>query len=273
MVLETSKTLSQWAVFLAREPLPVLQISLTDLAILREDEQALSALAVSRIVLRDPMLTAHVLRYLEQHRSRYQQEIVEVEQAILMLGMEPFYQKVLTGLESVEGRLVTEPEALTHLQGVLTRVHRAAEYAREWSVRLNDRHYGEVYVAALLHDVAEAVLWTFAPQSMLRIHRLQQNDKALRSRDVQIQVLGFPLRDLQRELVARWGLPSLLATLMEDEKNILPRVRTVTLAINLARHSSHGWDDAALPDDMTEISQLLRISRPEVRALVKARSD
>ena len=267
MAWQASKTLSQWAIFLAREPLPVLQVSLTELERLRQDENAMSAQAVARVVLRDPMLTAYLLRYLQQHRSRHQQqEIVEVEQALLMLGLGGFYERVVSGLEAVEQRLAADPDALENLKRVLTRLARAANYAREWAVRLNDRHYGEVYVAALLHDLAEAVLWVFAPEALLQIRERQLQDKGLRSHDAQEQTLGFSIRALQRELVSKWGLPELLVTLMGDEQVTSGRVRCVTLAINLARHSGNGWQDAALPDDYRDIGQLLRMPSAEVRA-------
>ncbi len=266
MVEQTTKTLSQWAVFLAREPLPVLQDSLVELAQLRQDGTRLSAQAVAHIVLRDPMLTAHLLRYLQQHRSRHQQqEIIEVEPALMMLGLETFYGQVVADLGSAEERLASNPEALDNLKRVLTRLACAADYAREWAVRLNDRHYGEVYVAALLHDLAEAVLWIFAPHSLLRVRENQSLNKGLRSHDAQEQVLGFSILALQRELVIRWGLPELLVTLMDDQQALSSRVRCVTLAINLARHAGNGWDDAALPDDYLGIARLLRMPLAEVR--------
>jgi hypothetical protein len=34
----------------------------------------------------------------------------------------------------------------------------------------------------------------------------------------------------------------------------------VTLAIRLARHTQHGWDNAALPDDIADIAALLNLS-------------
>jgi hypothetical protein len=34
-------------------------------------------------------------------------------------------------------------------------------------------------------------------------------------------------------------------------------VRNVVLAVRLARHTAHGWDNAAIPDDVDEIAQLL----------------
>jgi len=45
-------------------------------------------------------------------------------------------------------------------------------------------------------------------------------------------------------------------------------VHCITLAVNLARHSANGWNDAALPDDYQEIGDLLRIPASEAMALV-----
>jgi hypothetical protein len=64
-------------------------------------------------------------------------------------------------------------------------------------------------------------------------------------------------------------LPQLLSILMNDEYASQPRVRNVVLAVNLARHSANGWDDAALPDDFTEIGELLRMPADEVMIMLE----
>ena len=103
---------------------------------------------------------------------------------------------------------------------------------------------------------------------MLEIRDIQQKDKTLRSQSVQQAVLGFSLIDLQRQLAMQWKMPALLLTLMNDSNAQLPRVRNVVLAVNLARHSANGWDDAALPDDYKDIGELLRIPPEQVMAMV-----
>ncbi len=149
------------------------------------------------------------------------------------------------------------------------RALRASGYAKDWAVLLRDLHYEEVRIAALLHDIAEILMWCFAPGPMLEIRGMQQKDRTLRSRDAQRQVLGFELVELQRELVTKWGLPQLLSTLMDDACQEQPRVRNVVLAVNLARHSANGWDDAALPDDFREIGELLRMPAEEVMIMLE----
>jgi hypothetical protein len=113
----------------------------------------------------------------------------------------------------------------------------------------------------VFHDLAEILLWCFAPKLAIDIRDRQQADKTLRSSTAQEKVLGIRLFDLQRALCSAWHLPDLLNTLMDDANAHLPRVQNVTLAVNLARHSTSGWDDAALPDDFRAIEKLLHINR------------
>jgi hypothetical protein len=62
----------------------------------------------------------------------------------------------------------------------------------------------------------------------------------------------------------------LLLTLMDPAHSKNERVCNVMLALNLARHSANGWDDAALPDDYRDIAALLRVDPEKVRAMVGA---
>jgi len=260
--------LAGWVAFLSQADIPVLKQTARELDALRQDANKLSARGVADAIAADPMLTVKLLRYLQQHKRRSQtSEVVQVEQALLMLGVEAFYDKVPAS-PSVQDTLQGQTHALIELLHVVHRSHRASEYAREWAICLNDMHYEEVRIAALLHDLAEMLLWCYAPQDMLKIHALQQQDKTLRSRVAQERVLGFNLPDLQKMLVKEWNLPQLLLELMDDGNAGKPRVRNVTLAVNLARHSANGWNDAALPDDYRDIGALLRIPPAEAMELV-----
>lgn len=268
--MSENKELDRWVAVLSRADLPVLKQTARDLAALREDEDNLTAISIADVIARDPMMTVKLLRYLQQHKRKAQTtEVVQVEQALLMLGVEPFYRNV-PAQPLAEEMLKSHMVALPPMLRVVHRSHRASEYAQEWAAHLRDLHYEEVRIAALLHDIAEILMWCFAPDRMLNIRDMQQKDKALRSRDVQQQVLGFSLIELQRELAIQWGLPELLLMLMNDSSANQPRVRNVVLAVNLARHSANGWDDAALPDDYKDIGELLRIPAAEVMVMVGA---
>ena len=254
---QETRSLEDWVNFLSQAEIPVLKQTARDLTVLHEDAENISAREVAQAIARDPMMTVKLLRYLQNNKhSRQEHEVLEVEQALLMMGVEGFFRK-LPPKPLMDEMLRGHMAALVCLLRVVHRSHRASAYAYEWAVRLRDMHFEEVRIAALLHDLAEMLMWCFAPADMLKIHAMQQQDKSLRSNDVQQQVLGFPLVDLQLALAREWALPKLLLTLMDEECAEQERVRNVIIAVNLARHSSNGWDDAALPDDYKDVGALL----------------
>ena len=268
--MSETKGLEHWVSLLTGADLPVLKHTARDLIALRADDKRLNAHTIAQIIASDPMMTVKLLRYLQQHKRKAQTaEVIQVKQALLMLGVEPFFNNI-PPQPLAEEMLKSHAVALPPMLRVVHRSYRASEYAREWAVQLHDLHYEEVRVAALLHDIAEILMWCFAPTMMLEIHDMQQKDKMLHSRSAQEQVLGFALVDLQKELTLQWGLPELLLVLMNDSSAKQPRVRNVELAVNLARHSANGWDDAALPDDYKDIGELLRIPAAQVMAMVEA---
>jgi len=262
------KGLEYWVAILSHADLPVLKQTARELTALREDDKRLTANSVAEVIARDPIMTVKLLRYLQKHKHKIQTaEIVQIEQALLMLGLGTFFNKIAPE-PLAENMLKSHLIALPRMLRVVHRSHRASEYAKDWAVRLRDLHYEEVRIAALLHDIAEILMWCFAPDQMSEIREIRHKDRTLRSRDVQERVLGFNLIELQKELVVQWCLPQLLFTLMNDYGSENPRVRNVVLAANLARHSARGWDDAALPDDYKEIGELLRMKPEDVMEMI-----
>lgn len=264
------KDLQGWVSYISKTEVPVLKQTVRELQALKAMGDKASALMVSQIIARDPLMTALLLRYLQSHKHRSQtSEVKEVEQALLMLGLEPFYNKVVPSVP-VEEKLSAQTPALIAALRVVHRAHRASSYAFDWAIRLRDMHFEEVRVAALLRDLAEILMWCFAPADMLKIKSMQEQDKSMRSGTAQEQVFGFRLKDLQTELVKEWKLPELLLHLMDSDSGQDIRVRNVVLADRLARHSSHGWDDAGLPDDYKDVAALLTMSIEDVKEIVGA---
>jgi hypothetical protein len=251
--------LATWVDFIGTAEIPVLKQTAREITRLQEDEDKLSARAITSVVLNDPMMVFRVLSYSQKHKSEHQlQDLLQVEQAVLMMGTTTFFRDIPPNF-LVEDALKNNLTALTHLLKLIRRAHRAAYFAADWATHLADLHAEEVRIAALLHDLSEMLMWCFAPDKMNTIYAMQHADKTLRSHVVQQEVLGFVLQDLQKELVEIFQLPPLLSKLMQDGAFGEQRVRNVTLAVNLARHSANGWDDAALPDDYREIAELLRL--------------
>lgn len=260
MITEPLASIDSYIAYFATGQIPVLRKSMRALAHLREDEDTVSGRRLAAVVLQDPLLALRLLVYLEStRRSSQNHDITTIERAIMMMGITPFFQR-FTDLPTVEDMLGTHPRALIGVLKVITRAKSAAHLARDWALVRHDIDVDEVTVAALLHEVAEILLWCFAPEPMQRIALALEQTPGLRSATAQSEVLGVSIRDIQLALVRAWHLPELLVTLMDESQAEHPRVRNVILAGNLARHMTKGWGDPALPDDYRGIADLLRLS-------------
>lgn len=260
--------IGRWIARMSAAPLPVLGRTLAQLSELRRDEDSVRPRDISQLVLHDPFMALRVLRFLNDRRgSRGFADITTVEHAIMMLGVSPFFRN-FSGLRAVENDLYTDKPAMAGLMAVVSRSRHAAMHAHEWAQLRHDIESDEVVIAALLHDMAEMLLWCFGPAEAGEIAAIMARDPAQRSADVQRSVLGFSINELQLALALAWGLPPLITSLMDDFRADRPRARNVMLAVSLARHAAHGWEDAGLPDDIDGVARLLGRPALEVRQRV-----
>jgi len=258
--------IDSWVLFFSNNSLPVLRVTKRRIDEMRANIERVDARELARVILQDPIMTVRVLAYTQPFRGRsLQHDITTIASAVMMSGIEPFFNR-FTELLTVEDQLKgCDPHALLGILQIIRRAQRAADYAQEWAIWRHDINMEEVRIAALLHDLAEILVWCSAPTLGLDIFSRQQAQPGLRSADAQRQVLGLSFQDIQLELCRIWQLPPLLRNLIDDENSEQPRFQNVNLAVRLARHSAHGWEDAALPDDYRDIGRLLNITPEAVR--------
>jgi HD-like signal output (HDOD) protein len=273
MIEQPFKTKEAWIEYFSAVDIPVLRKTARRLDELRQNIDQVNGRDIAPIVLQDPLLATKVLAYIQQFQGRYlHSDITTIANAVMMLGVEPFFAH-FESLTTIETLLKDEPQALIGILRVIRRVQRASSYAYEWALERHDMNVEEVALATLLHDLAELLLWCFAPRLATEIRQRQQADPTLRSAMAQTQILGIRLFDLQLALCDAWQLPELLKTLMDDVNAELPRVRNVVLAVNLARHSANDWKNPALPDDFEAIEELLHIDRSTLLARLNVPND
>lgn len=265
-------TLKDWVAMFTNAAIPVLPASVAELAELRLMEETrgdVDAHTLSHNLGGDPLITLKVLMQVSQdcHR-RHVSSPETLTSAILMQGIGPFFRSNESVI-SVMDWLKDHPEALSGLLKVIKRARRAAHLAISFASHRQDEDADMIQEAALLHDFAEMLLWCHAPALALTMAQRQKADHTLRSADVQKEVLGIELPDLAHALMEAWQLPELLIKNTDDRHAEHPRVKTVLLAVRIARHTQYGWDDphaqAALPDDIADVAQLLTLSEEAAR--------
>lgn len=266
MVDQPFEAMDAWIEYFGTVDMPILRQTARRLQEARQSIDRVNGREIAAIVLQDPLLAIKVLAYIQRFQGkRLHSDITTIANAVMMLGVEPFFAH-FEAPTTIETLLKDEPQALLGVLHVIRRVQRASRYAHDWAFERHDMNIEEVELAALLHDLAEILLWCFAPQLAIEIRRRQQADPTLRSAAAQVEVLGIRLFDLQLALCDAWHLPELLKTLMDDANAGLARVRNVVLAVNLARHSANDWNNPALPDDFEAIEKLLHVDRPTLLA-------
>ncbi len=250
-----------WIAFFAQADLPVLRNSVQELERLRENAETANGRLLAGVILHDPLLTLRVMAYIEAHRrARQTTDITTIDRAIMMIGIEPFFRD-FKNLPMVEDQLQAYPTAQLGLFRAITRARRASHWARDWAILRRDVDVDEITLATLLHDVAELLMWLFAPKLALQVRDAQRAQPHQRSATLQEEIYGVPLYRLKLALTEAWRLPDLLAQLLDDRRAENPRVRNVKLAVDLARHTANGWNDPALPDDLRGIRDLLHIDQ------------
>ncbi len=262
-------SLSEWVRFFRDADIPVLAQSAVALEELRAVEDGVDANSVAEAFLADPLMTLKILAYASTHRSsRLLTDTETVTAAVIMMGIGPFFRAL--GLQkSIDEQLKGNGEALEGLMATIRRAHRASVFALSFAVHRRQDDAVLIHLAALLHDFAEMLLWCHFPQLALRIRDDQAANKSLRSGAAQNAVLAVTLGELQQALMKSWHLPDLLIRISDDAHAENSSVLCVLLAIRLARHTAQGWDNPAIPDDLTELGHLLNLSGPATSEFVR----
>jgi len=189
-----------------------------------------------RIISRDPGFTLAIFRSFSEHKFAPKEPPSNLAHAIALLGLGPL-EDASNSLpilkETVNGR------ARVELYDCYSRAGHGAWYAYSLARYCNDRNPEEMAIAALLHELAEMMLWAHAKEEMDTILELQSRGH---SRDgAALEVLGFTLDQLTAALAAEWRLPSLAIDALSALGAFQKRSLGVMICSSLARESALSW--------------------------------
>ncbi|HWP19111.1 MAG TPA: HDOD domain-containing protein [Burkholderiaceae bacterium] len=257
--------LAAWTTWLREQPIPVLPYTADAIEALRPCEDELDAHTLAEHLSGDPLMTLQLLAHAARIRPPHYEGAAEtVTAALVFLGIGPFF-RLFQGLVTTDALLQGRDDARCGLEDVLRRAARAATFSLGFAVHRMDADAAVLHEAALLHGFSEMLLWCHAPDLALEIRERQRRDPALRSAAVQQEVLHTTLPELEQALMRAWMLPETLVRLTDERRSSEPAVRNVLLAIRVARHTQHGWDNAAVPDDVRDVAELLNLSEEAAR--------
>ncbi len=265
---EPLPNLASWIRFFLQAEIPVLQETAQALEDLRAREEDVDAGMLAELIDSDPFMTLKVLAYVSAKRRNLESTQTEtVVSSLVMMGVAPFFRTF--GLQpTVQDQLRDQPAALAALLSLIKRAERASYFAIGFAVHRGDTDVAVIRQAAFLNDFAEMLMFCYAPTMELEILAMQRANPTLRRVSLQRFVFNIELSDLRQELMKQWRFSELLLRISDGKHSEHPTVRNVLLAARLARHTEHGWDNPALPDDIEEISKLLNAPARVTRGFV-----
>jgi len=267
-LIEPLSDLAAWKRYFVEAEIPVLASTAAALEELRAIEETVDAAMLAAVIEKDPLMMVKVFAYVAaQRKGKVTTEQETILSALVMTGVAPFFRS-FGPQYTVEDHLSAHPQALEGVQRLILRAERAAHFATGFAVHRLDHDVEVIRQAAYLHDFSELLMWCYAPRMQLEIKAMQRSNPTLRSAALQRFVFNIDLADLRQELMKEWHFPELLIRISDGKHAEHPIVRNVVLAMRLARHTENGWDNAALPDDIAEIANLLNATERVARGFV-----
>lgn len=240
----------QWAAYLSARAMPCMPRSKVRLLELEAEKgESLSPHELAEIAGADPFLCLHLLRQAEARRTqRLGHETSTPLGAVMQLGTDAFHKLLLNSEETDESNAgLAECEARSHL---------ASRIALRWGMQRADVSPDEIAMAALLAEIGELLLWSFAPELPLIALGALESGYSPRSVQAQVDTCGFHFKDLTLKCAAIWHLPPLLTQLIRGIDNT--RSNLSRLCVDSARHLlTGGADDPALPSDIADAKHII----------------
>lgn len=240
----------QWAAYLSNRELPCLPRSKARLLELESEHgDRLSARDLADIAAADSFLCLRLLREAEGHRvQRLGHETTTPLGAVMQLGTDSFHKLLLSCPETDETNAgLAECEARSYL---------ASRLALRWGTARADISPDEIAMAALLSEIGELLLWSFAPDLPHNALAALHSGHSPRSIQAQVDTCGFRFKDLTLKCATIWHLPPLLTQFIRGIDNT--RANLSRLCVDTARHIlAEGSTSPALPSDIAEAKHLI----------------
>lgn len=258
------KTPQEWAKQIASSDLPSFGGTLEQVGAINEFIISHAA-ELTRVVLRDPGMTAKVIRLANSvHFNPTQRRINTVSRAVMVLGFKTIRSLCFASLLMDE---LLKGDASDGLRRELAGAFEASMQAREIALAHGDKNVEEIFIAAMLSRLGELAFWCKGGEAA------EQLSQALR-RGVPVDqaeehVLGFRLKRLTQELVREWRISDTLSDLVLGD-GATPAAQCVQLGVALAH-----CNDRTLQSELAQVlmQQIAAFTGQSLEEIAKHRAD
>ena len=215
---------------------------------------------VSRVIERDPGLSAKLLEVSNSPYYGMRQVVGTLKLALVVLGVKEV-QNIVLGITVLDTMGDGDIERRMQDEGIWTDSVLAAGVAKRLGAYFELSFQGEDFIAALLHDIGKIVLWKQFTDAYEEICEVADGDKAALP-SIEFENLGFDHADVAAALAYSWNLPPSLTdalrySIPREDKKIADAAdqrlaALVRIAALIAREDWEAGPPAEPPESATD---------------------
>lgn len=233
-----------------------------------EDPQA-SALDIAEAISRDPGLSAHLLKIANSPYFGFPSRIDTISRAVAVIGTQELRDLVLA--TSLIGAFAEIDNNVTPLREFWKHSLRCATIARTLAAHRHCNNQERYFVAGLLHDVGNLVLYRELPE-LARETLYESKYSGTPIERIERRVFGFDHAQLGAELMRAWKLPPDLSEVTEYHHDPAKagRVPVAAALIHIADYLAHSQSSEEPTETPAEAPAELEIEALEISRLTPA---
>jgi HD-like signal output (HDOD) protein len=246
-------SLSVWLKRIADKEMPAFRRTATDVMSAASDPE-MGSDALGRVILKDPALTARVLRIANTvGYNPSGRRIQTISKAILQLGADAI-RNICLGVALMESLLHGRRQNRVMVD--LGRSVHAAMLARTLAMAQREAAAEEVFIAGLLYRVGNMVFWCFSEDEGVTLDAVLK--PGMDEASAEKAILGFSLLQLSHALVDDWKLSSLLLEIYRGRKGTVAPECVLT-AWRWCRVLESGWEAPKIRREVERLADWLKM--------------
>ena len=260
--------LKDWTSKLRSQNMPVIGDVITEINKLSVNADA-DANKVAEVILRDPNLTAHVLRVANSVHYNYSNTpISTVSRAIVHIGLKGM-RAICISVLVVDSLMKGKPK-----ERLLQLIAQGFHAATQSRILLNSQKVEdeeEVFIAGLLFNLGEMAFWSSENADHSNEQLMSSNPKE--RKEAMEKVLGTSFKSITKELSKHWKLGETLEQALFPPKKPNKRIQAVVLGERISRAALYGWDSPQLKKVLQEVADYTGLTLEESLNQLKVGGD
>ncbi len=260
------RSLEDWTELLRVEEMPIFSNTAQGICSALDDKQK-GALELASVILRDPNLTAKLLKFSNSpYYNPSRQRISTITRAIVILGVQMIRELTLA-CSFFESILSSTNKERANIE-IAKAIHSAVQ-ARELALSLRDPSPEEVFVATLLHNIGQVAFWCSDNKQSARLQAEIASDKS-GSTESEKKILGFYLSDLGKKLCTAWQLTGLISNAINHPDSSDKRIQIVRLGRQICQAVYQGWDSDEMQACLSRVQEVTGQDIEDIKSNIKA---